>query len=98
MAEGSAHVVIRDCGPRDGLQGERPVDVDVRVALARDLAAAGVRDVEVAAFVSPRAVPSMAGAAEILARLPDDGTRWWVLVPNRRGAEMAVGAGASRLT
>jgi hydroxymethylglutaryl-CoA lyase len=40
----------------------------------------------------------MAGAAEIVAQLPDDGTNWWVLVPNRRGAEMAVAAGASRIT
>ena len=98
MSEPSTDVVIRDCGPRDGLQGESPLDVDVRLRLAIDLAAAGVRDVEAAAFVSPRAVPSMAGAAEIVAQLPDDGTNWWVLVPNRRGAEMAVAVGASRIT
>ena len=98
MNEPSTELVIRDCGPRDGLQGERPVEVDVRLRLARDLAATGLRDVEVAAFVSPRAVPSMTGAAEIVAQLPDDGTNWWVLVPNRRGAEMAVAAGASRIT
>ena len=98
MSEPSAGVVIRDCGPRDGLQGESPLGVEVRLGLARDLASAGVRDIEAAAFVSPRAVPSMAGAAEIVAQLPDDGTNWWVLVPNRRGAEMAVAAGASRIT
>jgi hydroxymethylglutaryl-CoA lyase len=98
MSEPSTTVIIRDCGPRDGLQGESPLEVEVRLALARDLASAGVRDVEAAAFVSPRAVPSMAGAAEIVAQLPDDGTHWWVLVPNRRGAEMAVAAGASRIT
>jgi hydroxymethylglutaryl-CoA lyase len=98
LSEPSTEVVIRDCGPRDGLQGEAPLDVDVRLGLARDLASAGLRDVEVAAFVSARAVPSMAGAAEIVAQLPEDGTNWWVLVPNRRGAEMAVAAGASRIT
>lgn len=98
MSEPSTQVVIRDCGPRDGLQGEDPLDVDVRLRLARDLASAGLRDIEAAAFVSPRVVPSMAGAAEIVAQLPDDGTNWWVLVPNRRGAEMAVAAGASRIT
>jgi hydroxymethylglutaryl-CoA lyase len=98
MSAPSTEVVIRDCGPRDGLQGETPLDIDVRLRLARDLASAGVRDIEAAAFVSPRAVPSMAGAAEIVAQLPDDGTNWWVLVPNRRGAEMAVAAGASRIT
>ena len=98
MSEPSTELVIRDCGPRDGLQGETPLDVDVRLRLARDLASTGLRDVEAAAFVSPRAVPSMTGAAEIVAQLPDDGTNWWVLVPNRRGAEMAVAAGASRIT
>lgn len=97
MSEPS-RVVIRDCGPRDGLQGESPLDVDVRLSLARGLASAGLRDIEAAAFVSARAVPSMAGAAEIVAQLPDDGINWWVLVPNRRGAEMAVAAGASRIT
>ena len=98
MAQPRREVVIRDCGPRDGLQGEKPLDVDVRLGLALDLASAGLRDVEAAAFVSARAVPSMAGAAEIVAQLPDDGTNWWVLVPNRRGAEMAVDAGATRIT
>jgi hydroxymethylglutaryl-CoA lyase len=98
MTASHREVVIRDCGPRDGLQGESPLDVDVRLRLALDLAAAGVHDVEAAAFVSPRAVPSMTGAAEIVAQLPDDGTNWWVLVPNLRGAEMAVAAGASRIT
>ncbi|MEP7115532.1 MAG: hydroxymethylglutaryl-CoA lyase [Ilumatobacteraceae bacterium] len=98
MSESSTEVTIRDCGPRDGLQGEHPLDVDVRLRLARDLASAGLRDIEAAAFVSPRAVPSMAGAAEIVAQLPDDGTNWWVLVPNLRGAEMAVAAGASHIT
>jgi len=98
MSGPSTELIIRDCGPRDGLQGEHPLDVEVRLGLARDLASAGVRHVEVAAFVSARAVPSMAGAAEIVAQLPDDGTNWWVLVPNRRGAEMAVAAGASRIT
>ncbi len=98
MTEPRREVLIRDCGPRDGLQGEMPLDVQVRVGLARDLASAGVRHVEAAAFVSARSVPSMAGAAELVAQLPDDGTNWWVLVPNRRGAEMAVDAGASRMT
>lgn len=98
MSQPTSGVIIRDCGPRDGLQGELPLEPAVRLGLACDLAAAGVRDVEAAAFVSPRAVPAMAGAAEIVAGLPDDGTNWWVLVPNRRGAEMAVDAGASRIT
>jgi hydroxymethylglutaryl-CoA lyase len=92
-------VEIRDVGPRDGLQVEAPVAVGERVALIRALAAAGVREIEVAAFVSPKAVPAMAGAAEVLADLADlDGVTRAALVPNARGAEDAVAAGADELT
>jgi hydroxymethylglutaryl-CoA lyase len=92
-------VAIRDVCPRDGLQAEQPVPVAGRRALAVALAAAGLRDVEAASFVSPRAVPAMAGASEVVADLPTtDGTRWWALVPNRRGVELARQAGISHLT
>ncbi|MBK9180587.1 MAG: hydroxymethylglutaryl-CoA lyase [Acidimicrobiales bacterium] len=92
-------VTIREVGPRDGLQGEAPVAVEDRVALVEALILAGVTEVEVAAFVSPRAVPAMAGAAEVVAALGwRDGVRRWVLVPNLRGAELAVEAGADALT
>jgi hydroxymethylglutaryl-CoA lyase len=86
-------------GPRDGLQPEEPVPVDQRVALVEALVAAGVRHVEVAAFVSPKAVPAMAGAAEVvagLARHPD--VVYAALVPNARGAELALAAGVDELT
>jgi hydroxymethylglutaryl-CoA lyase len=92
-------VVIRDVGPRDGLQAEEPVPVDARVAVIEALLAAGVREVEAVAFVSPRAVPSMTGAAEVLAALPArSGVLFWALVPNLRGAELALDAGARGLT
>ena len=61
-------VVIRDVGPRDGLQPEAPVAVEDRVRLIEALVAAGVTRIEAAAFVSPKAVPAMAGAAEVLGR------------------------------
>lgn len=92
-------VVIRDVGPRDGLQAESPVAVAQRAELVRALAAAGVREIEVAAFVSPRAVPAMAGAAELLATLGElDGVVRTALVPNARGARDAVAAGADALS
>lgn len=92
-------VTIRDVGPRDGLQSEAPVDPQQRLQLAIDLAAAGVAHVEAASFVSPRAVPSMAAAGEVFAGLPVlESVRWWALVPNRRGAELALAAGARALT
>ncbi|MDO8186044.1 hydroxymethylglutaryl-CoA lyase [Conexibacter sp. JD483] len=94
-----AAVRIRDVGPRDGLQSEAPLPVSLRVALVRRLAAAGVREIEVGAFVSPKAVPAMAGAAEVLAELDDlDGVERVALVPNLRGARDAVAAGADALT
>ena len=94
-------VAVREVGPRDGLQGERPVPVEARVDLVRRLFAAGLRDVEVAAFVSPKAVPAMAGAAEVVASLLGEvpaGATMWALVPNRTGAELAGAAGVDHLT
>jgi hydroxymethylglutaryl-CoA lyase len=94
-----ALVSIREVGPRDGLQAEETVPVETRVELIEALVGAGVRQVEAVAFVSPRAVPAMAGAAEVLAaveRAP--GVVYWALVPNLRGAEMALAAGVDGLT
>lgn len=92
-------ISIRDVGPRDGLQPEAPIDVYDRVDLVHRLLAAGLVDVEAAAFVSPRAVPAMAGADEVFARVERrPATTLWALVPNVRGAELAVAAGADALT
>jgi len=92
-------IVLREVGPRDGLQGRTPLAVDDRVALIRALAGAGLTAIEVGAFVSPRAVPSMARTAEVIARLgPLPGVRRTVLVPNLRGAHEALAAGVEELT
>ncbi|MDO8187773.1 hydroxymethylglutaryl-CoA lyase [Conexibacter sp. JD483] len=92
-------VTIRDVGPRDGLQVEQPLPPETRVALTRALAAAGLREIEVAAFVSPRAVPAMAGAAELIAELGSlPGVVRTALVPNERGARDALAAGVDALT
>ena len=64
-------VKIREVGPRDGLQPEEPIPVEDRVRLVEALVAAGAGHVEVAAFVSPKAVPAMAGAAEVVSALLD---------------------------
>jgi hydroxymethylglutaryl-CoA lyase len=90
---------IRDVGPRDGLQSEAPVPTSARAALARSLAAAGVREIEAASFVSPRAVPSMADASEVMRDVADVAdVVWWALVPNARGAQLARQAGVEHLT
>jgi hydroxymethylglutaryl-CoA lyase len=90
-------VIINDVGPRDGLQNQqRILTPQQRLELVKALVAAGVKHIEVASFVSPRAVPAMAGAAEVLAGLPQDGdSRFTVLIPNMKGYELARAAGAT---
>lgn len=92
-------VVVREVGPRDGLQAEAPVPIGARVRLIEALVDAGVRCIEAVSFVSPKAVPSMAGAAEVMSsvrRVPT--ATYLALVPNLRGAQMAVEAGVDGLT
>jgi len=92
-------ITIREVGPRDGLQPEDPVEVPARVGLVEALVDAGVRVIEAVAFVSPRAVPQMAGAADVMAALRRvDGVRYLALVPNARGAELALAAGVDGLS
>jgi hydroxymethylglutaryl-CoA lyase len=99
LPELPAEVAIRDVGPRDGLQPERPVAVEDRLRLIEALVAAGVSRIEAVAFVSPKAVPAMAGAAEVMAAVPrSDAVRYAALVPNVRGAELALAAGVDELT
>jgi len=92
-------VTVVEVGPRDGLQNEpATVSVEDRVELCRRLVAAGLRVVEVGAFVSPTWVPQMAGTDEVLRRLDlHGGARLPVLVPNRKGFEMAREAGAREI-
>jgi hydroxymethylglutaryl-CoA lyase len=83
------HVRIVDVGPRDGLQNEAaPVAAAHKIRLVQLLQAAGLREVEVTSFVSPKWVPQMADAAEVLAGIErEPGVRCSVLVPNTKGLE-----------
>lgn len=92
-------VSIRDVGPRDGLQAEAPVPVAQRVALIDALSYTGVPTIEAVSFVSEKAVPSMAGASEVMAgitRAPN--VAYVALVPNLRGAQAAMDAAVDGLT
>jgi hydroxymethylglutaryl-CoA lyase len=92
-------IVVREVGPRDGLQAEPPISVGQRVDLIDALIIAGVSHIEIAAFVSPAAVPAMAGAADVVAAVgTPEGLVRTVLVPNLRGAELALDAGVDELT
>ena len=92
-------VEIFEVGPRDGLQNEpRPIAVAAKIALVDCLSRAGFRRIEVASFVSPRWVPQMADAAQVLAgirRAP--GVRYAALTPNLRGYLAARAAGAGEV-
>jgi len=89
-------IKIVDVGPRDGLQNEKTrVSVTDKIELIDALGRAGVPAIEAGSFVSPAWVPQMADTAEVLAgvkRLP--GVSYPVLVPNMRGLEAAIDAGA----
>ena len=80
-------VVIHEVGPRDGLQNEPGViAVSEKVALIRACWAAGLREIEIGSFVSPKWVPQMADTDRVMAEVPE-GPRYSVLVPNMRGWE-----------
>ena len=85
-------VKIVDVGPRDGLQNEKqPVPAEVKVGLVHRLQDAGVQEIEVTSFVSPKWVPQMADAAEVMALIErKPGVRYSVLTPNMKGFEAAV--------
>jgi hydroxymethylglutaryl-CoA lyase len=98
MPDWPARVEIREVGPRDGLQNEEPVAVAERVRLIDALSGTGLRRIEAAAFVSPRAIPPMAGAEEVRAAIDRRaGVVYSALVPNAKGAERAIDANADEL-
>ena len=89
-------VRIVEVGPRDGLQNEKtPIGVEHRIAFIEALLGAGLRTVEVGAFVSPKAIPQMVNSDAVLRGVDHHpGSEFHVLVPNEKGYEAARAAGA----
>ncbi|MFZ5486285.1 MAG: hydroxymethylglutaryl-CoA lyase [Burkholderiaceae bacterium] len=87
-----SRVKLVDVGPRDGLQNEKsPVPAAVKIELVHRLQDAGLREVEVTSFVSPKWVPQMADNAEVMAGIQrKPGVRYSVLTPNLKGFEAAL--------
>ena len=85
-------VKLIDVGPRDGLQNEKqPVPAAVKVELVHRLQAAGLKEIEVTSFVSPKWVPQMADNAEVMTGIHREaGVRYSVLTPNLQGFEAAL--------
>jgi hydroxymethylglutaryl-CoA lyase len=93
------HVTLVDVGPRDGLQNEaQPVPAATKIELVHRLQAAGLREIEVTSFVSPKWVPQMADNAEVMAGIKrQPGVRYSVLTPNMKGFEGALAAQADEV-
>jgi hydroxymethylglutaryl-CoA lyase len=91
-----ARVTVVEVGPRDGLQNEAAiVPTAAKVRFIEMLAAAGLPVVEATSFVHPAAVPQLADADQLLPQIASrPGVRYPVLVPNMRGMERAIAAGA----
>ena len=87
-----SRVQIIDVGPRDGLQNEKqPVPAHVKIELVHRLQAAGLKEIEVTSFVSPKWVPQMADNAEVMAGIQRaSDVRYSVLTPNMQGFQAAV--------
>ena len=87
-------VIIKEVATRDGLQAQpKHLTVEQRIALLGALAETGAPELEIGSFVSPKAVPQMAGTDEIAANLPSAQLTYSALVPNMKGYELAVMAG-----
>ena len=86
------HVTLVEVGARDGLQNEKlPVDAATKIELVHLLQAAGLREIEVTSYVSPKWVPQMADNAQVMRGLKRKaGVRYSVLTPNLKGFEAAI--------
>ena len=92
-------VKLVDVGPRDGLQNEKqPVPAAVKIELVHRLQDAGLTEIEVTSFVSPKWVPQMADNAEVMAGMQrKPGVRYSVLTPNMQGFEAALKTGPDEI-
>ncbi len=99
-ASSSPQILISEVGPRDGLQSVSAImPLEARKAWVAAEAAAGVREIEVGSFVPAKVIPQMAGTAELVAyarEIPDLTVA--ALVPNLRGAQDAIEAGAHKIS
>lgn len=88
-----SNVRIVEVGARDGLQNESAVSTQSKVALINALAAAGIKDIEAGAFVSPKWVPQMADSNDVISALELPDCNLTALTPNLKGAEAAHAVG-----
>ena len=99
MENGNPSIEVMEVAPRDGFQSiSAPLPTGTKIAIIESLLAAGCRRMEIGSFVSPRAIPQMADMAEISEHFRDrPQARLAALVPNAKGAEMALARGLREL-
>ena len=93
-------VLVSEVGPRDGLQRiKRTMPTQIKILWIKALASSGLREIEVGSFVSPRLMPQMADCATLVREANKlKNLNVLALVPNLKGAELAIAAGARKLT
>jgi len=99
MPKSEIDVLVSEVGPRDGLQSvKRTMPTAMKLEWLKALAAAGLREIEVGSFVSPKLLPQMADCADVVAGVRRiDGLTVLALVPNLKGAERAFAAGVHKV-
>ncbi|MCF8050401.1 MAG: hydroxymethylglutaryl-CoA lyase [Desulfobacterales bacterium] len=96
--EAARKVIIREVALRDGLQSEKAfVSTGEKIEVIEALLEAGVEYMETTSFVSPKAIPQLQDAADLMGRVPRGRLKHEVMVPNAKGARLAMEAGADRL-
>lgn len=89
---------IREVGPRDGFQSwPEFIPTEKKLDVIQALLQAGVKEMETTSFVSPKAIPQMQDAQQVMQSVPRGSCRLAALVPNLKGAELAIQAGAQEL-
>lgn len=94
-----SHIKIYEVGPRDGLQNEKQhVEAATKIELINRLSDTGLKYIEATSFVSPKAIPQLGDAAEVMAGITrKDDVTYPVLVPNARGMEEALAANVTEI-
>lgn len=91
-------VTLREVGPRDGFQSLKTfIPTEKKIQIIEAVVRAGAKNVEATSFVSPKAIPQLRDAPEVMKRVPRPGCTYSALVPNLKGAQLAIQAGADNL-
>ena len=98
MVDIPTEVILREVGPRDGFQIHKEIiPTEQKLEIIDAVAKAGVKDIEATSFVSPKAVPQLKDASEVMEKVLRIGTTYSALVPNLKGAQNAIAAKVNQM-